>query len=106
MESTCTDRPVRRVDCVRGAARTAHSRRGDDISELELVVVSEGGDLLLNAYAVIHPRGAETAAAFADWLTRGDGRQRIERHLIEGRVAFHVWPDKCPGARPDALPCS
>jgi tungstate transport system substrate-binding protein len=74
--------------------------------QLELVVVSEGDALLLNTYAVIYPRGAETATAFADWLTRGDGRRRIESHLIEGRVAFHVWPDRCPGQRPAALPCA
>jgi tungstate transport system substrate-binding protein len=74
--------------------------------QLELVIVSEGDDLLLNTYAVIHPRDTKTAASFADWLTRGEGRRRIESHLIEGRVAFHVWPDGCPAAKPDALPCS
>lgn len=74
--------------------------------QVDLVTVSEGDDLLLNTYAVIHPRDANTAATFADWLTRGEGRQRIERHLIEGRVAFHVWPDGCPGNVPAAMPCS
>jgi tungstate transport system substrate-binding protein len=74
--------------------------------QLELLVMSEGDDLLLNTYAVVHPRDRPTAARFAGWLTRGEGRQRIDSHLIEGRVAFHVWPDRCPAARPDALPCS
>jgi tungstate transport system substrate-binding protein len=73
--------------------------------QLDLVAVSEGDDLLLNTYAVVHPRDISTAATFADWLTRGEGRRRIEGHLIEGRVAFHVWPDGCPAAHPDALPC-
>ena len=73
--------------------------------QIDLVALSEGDDLLLNTYAVIYPRGVETAATFAEWLTSGDGRQRIERHLIEGRVAFHVWPDGCPGSTPTATPC-
>jgi len=74
--------------------------------QLELLVLSEGDDLLLNTYAVVHPRDSPTATSFAEWLTRGEGRRRIDSHLIEGRVAFHVWPDRCPAARPDALPCS
>lgn len=74
--------------------------------QLELVVVSEGDDRLLNTYAVIHPRDTRTAASFADWLTRGEGRRRIESYLIEGRVAFHVWPDACPGNVPAAMPCA
>ena len=53
-----------------------------------------------------HPRDVKTAASFAAWLTRGEGRRHIERHLIEGRVAFHVRPDGCPATKPDALPCS
>jgi len=74
--------------------------------QIDLVAISEGDDLLLNTYAVIYPRDVETAATFADWLTRGEGRQLIERHRIEGRVAFHVWPDSCPGNVPTATPCS
>ena len=74
--------------------------------QIDLVAISEGDDLLLNTYAVIHPRDVETAATFADWLTRGEGRQLIERHRIEGRVAFHVWPESCPGNVPTAMPCS
>lgn len=74
--------------------------------QLDLVVLFEGDDLLLNTYAVIHPRDTKTAASFSGWLTRGEGRRRIESHLIEGHIAFHVWPDRCPAARPEALPCS
>ena len=73
--------------------------------QLDLAIVSEGDDLLLNTYAVIHPMDGETAARFAEWLTRGEGRQRIEDHRIEGRVAFQVWPEQCPGKTPDAIPC-
>jgi tungstate transport system substrate-binding protein len=74
--------------------------------QLDLVVLSEGDQRLLNTYAVIHPRDTETAARFAEWLTRGDGRQRIDDHRIEGRVAFQAWPDRCPGETPDSLPCT
>jgi tungstate transport system substrate-binding protein len=73
--------------------------------QLDLVVVSEGDPLLLNTYSVIHPRDSQLAASFANWLTRGEGRKRIEGHLIEGRQAFHVWPDSCPADKPNALPC-
>ena len=73
--------------------------------QLDLVVLSEGDDLLLNTYAVLHPGDVQSAARFAAWLTRGDGRLRIEQHLIEGRPAFRVWPLSCPGASPAALPC-
>ena len=73
--------------------------------QLDLAIVSEGDDLLLNTYAVIHPKDGETAARFAEWLTRGEGRQRIEDHRVEGRVAFQVWPEQCPGKTPDAIPC-
>ena len=73
--------------------------------QLDLVELSEGDDLLLNTYAVIHPRGVQSSARFAAWLTRGDGRARIEQHKVEGRPAFHVWPLACPGESPGAMPC-
>lgn len=73
--------------------------------QLDLAVVSDGDAVLLNSYAVIHPRGVETAARFAEWLTRGEGRQRIADHRIEGRAGFQVWPEQCPGNTPDAIPC-
>jgi tungstate transport system substrate-binding protein len=73
--------------------------------QLDLVVLSEGDDLLLNTYAVLHPRDVQPAARFAEWLTRGDGRARIEQHQVEGRTAFHVWPPACPGDAPTATPC-
>jgi tungstate transport system substrate-binding protein len=74
--------------------------------QIDLVALSEGDDLLLNTYAVIYPRAVDTAATFAEWLTRGEGRRRIDGHRIEGRVAFRVWPDACPGDQPSALPCT
>ena len=74
--------------------------------QLELVVVSEGDPLLLNTYSVIHPRDRKLAASFANWLTRGEGRERIGSHLIDGRQAFHVWPESCPDSKPDAPPCT
>lgn len=74
--------------------------------QIDLVTLLAGDDLLLNTYALVFPRASEAAAQFADWLTRGDGRQRIADHRIEGRVAFHVWPESCPDTEPDDLPCT
>ena len=95
--------------------RQAHEKRAYALTDeatwwqmqrqLDLFVVSEGDERLLNTYAVIHPRDAETAARFSEWLTRGEGRQRIGDHRIEGRAAFQVWPERCAGKTPDALPC-
>jgi tungstate transport system substrate-binding protein len=95
--------------------RHAHEKRAYTLTDeatfwqlqrqVDLVVVSEGDALLLNTYAVIHPRAAETAARFSEWLTRGEGRQRIGDHRIEGRAAFQPWPEGCAGRTPDALPC-
>lgn len=73
--------------------------------QLDLVVLSEGDELLLNTYAVIHPRDSETGGVFAEWLTTGEGRRLIEGHRIAGRAAFHVWPASCPADSPNALPC-
>jgi len=64
---------------------------------LKLVVLFEGGPLLLNTYAaVFDPNGprATDAAALAQWLSDGAGRQRIERYRIAGNVqAFRAWPE-------------
>jgi tungstate transport system substrate-binding protein len=96
--------------------RQAHEKQAYTLSDeatywqlqrqLDLVVVAAGDDLLLNTYAVIHPRDIDDAARFAEWLTRGDGRSHIDAHVIEGRVAFHVWPVSCPDATPAAVPCA
>ncbi len=73
--------------------------------QLDLAVVFENDPLLLNTYAVIHPAGIAAAGAFADWLTRGAGRQLIAGYRVADRVAFAVWPVDCPGDAPDVLPC-
>jgi tungstate transport system substrate-binding protein len=95
--------------------RQAHERQAYTLTDeatfwqlqrqVDLVVLSAGDDLLVNTYAVVHPRGAGTAAVFAEWLTRGEGRTRIEDHLIDGRVAFSVWPEGCADDAPAAMPC-
>jgi tungstate transport system substrate-binding protein len=60
---------------------------------------------LLNTYAVIHPRHDDIAASFADWLTRREGREVIDRFTVAGRPAFILWPVGCPDTRPDAGVC-
>ena len=63
---------------------------------LKLKVVFEGGSLLLNTYAVIFdqqgPRATE-AAAFAEWLSDGAGREVIDRYRGKGKgQPFRSWP--------------
>jgi tungstate transport system substrate-binding protein len=71
---------------------------------IELAILVEGDPVLLNTYAVIHD-GSLPAAAFAEWLSTGDGRRRMADHQVAGRPAFTVWPASCPGDRPASLPC-
>ena len=75
-------------------------------SHLSLVVVFDQDARLVNTYAVVFPRDNELAAAFADWLIRGDGRQRVADYRVQGRTAFGVWPLACPSSTPDAQPCA
>ena len=72
--------------------------------QLRLVAFTIGDGKLLNTYAVIHRQDVH-AARFADWLLKGDGRERIGEFQIEGRTAFAIWPQSCPGLTPDAVPC-
>jgi tungstate transport system substrate-binding protein len=74
-------------------------------ARLNLVVLVEGDALLVNTYAAVFLPRKPTAASFADWLTRGDGRQRIADYRVQGRSAFTVWPLACPSNAPDAQPC-
>jgi|SRR5688572_16622864 len=75
---------------------------------LDLKIVFEGDPFLLNTYAVIYDPGGEktkSAAAFADWLTEGEGRLEIERFRVSGGiVAFTVWPLDRPRGHPDDTP--
>lgn len=97
------------------ALRHAQERQGYTLSDeatfwqmerqLDLVVLFRSDARLLNTYAVIHPRNNQTAGAFAEWLSRGGGRERIERYQIQGRVAFTVWPRSCPDNTPALPPC-
>ena len=56
--------------------------------ELELEMVYQGDERLRNVYAVVHPRDDSGAAAFADWLVSGGGRDRIGAFAIRGRRMF------------------
>ena len=96
------------------ALRHADERRAYTLSDeatfwqfernLQLVVLVEGDERLLNTYALVSPASA-AAAVFAEWLTSGDGRQRMAAFTVAGRRAFTVWPNGCPGTTPAATPC-
>jgi tungstate transport system substrate-binding protein len=77
-------------------------------SRLSLVVVFEGGELLLNTYAVIVPSSGPfqvEATAFADWLSDGKGRDVIDQFRIASDLrAFSVWPLESPRHDPAAVP--
>lgn len=75
---------------------------------LALKIVFEGDPFLLNTYAVIYDPDGEksrSAAAFADWLSEGEGRLAVERFRVSGGiVAFTVWPLDRPRTHPDDTP--
>jgi tungstate transport system substrate-binding protein len=73
--------------------------------DITLKVMVEGDPLLLNTYAVIW-ESDPIAAAFADWLSRAEGRRLMSEHRVAGRSAFTVGPASCPGDAPERLPCA
>lgn len=98
------------------ALRHAHERRGYTLSDeatfgqmarqVDLVPLYGGDARLLNTYAVVYGPDSEGAAAFAEWLTRGDGRRRIGEYRVgDGGAAFTPWPAGCPDDDVRALPC-
>ncbi len=97
------------------ALRQTHERRAYTLSDeatfwqmapqLDLVVLFAGDARLVNTYAVVHPAGNPSAELFAEWLTRGDGRERLEAYRIKGRVAYTAWPVGCPNHQPIEQPC-
>lgn len=62
--------------------------------------------MAFNSDAVLLWANDAVATRFADWLTRGDGRERIAGYRIQGRSAFRVWPLGCPSTAPASLPCT
>jgi tungstate transport system substrate-binding protein len=73
--------------------------------QLDLTVVLERDPRLVNTYAVVYARHNDKAARFAQWLTRGAGRQRVGDFRVQGRPAFTLWPGGCPDEQPQNLPC-
>ena len=73
--------------------------------QLDLVAFTIGDGRLLNTYAVVHPQSDARAEMLAEWLLNGGGRKRIAEFQIEGRAAFTIWPQSCPGLSPNAQPC-
>lgn len=72
---------------------------------LDLAVLFDSDARLVNSYAVVFPPNRPRAAGFAEWLERGDGRQRMADYRVQKRAAFTVWPLGCPSAVPDSQPC-
>ena len=73
--------------------------------QLDLVSLFERDARLLNTYAVVHPRNHDHARRFADWISHGEGRERVAAYRIQGRVAFTVWPAGCAAGQPTLPPC-
>jgi tungstate transport system substrate-binding protein len=98
------------------ALRHAQERQGYTLSDeatfwqlerqVDLVTLFAGDPRLLNTYAVVYPRGNRSAESFAEWLTHGAGRERIDAYRVRDRVAFTVWPRSCPDTTPAAQPCT
>jgi tungstate transport system substrate-binding protein len=82
------------------ALRHADEARGYTLSDaatfrqlersVGLAVLFEGDAALRNDYSVVHARANARAAAFAEWLTRGAGRDLIASYRIDGRPVFIV----------------
>jgi tungstate transport system substrate-binding protein len=78
-------------------------------ADLRLAILYEGGPELLNTYA-IYIRAAATgaerhaAAALADWLADGGGRQLVADFRADGRAVFHVWPAGISRSQPTDRP--
>lgn len=81
---------------------------GQVSSRLTLAILFEGGEHLLNTYAVVvDPAGARSrdARLFAEWLTTGTGRDLVAGYRVgNGIAAFHVWPASRPRSNPRDLP--
>lgn len=73
-------------------------------ASLRLRVLFEGGNRLINTYAVITGAHPETARAFARWLTTGRGRDVIHSYRVRGVGVFRVWPDDRPRNDPANAP--
>jgi tungstate transport system substrate-binding protein len=74
-------------------------------AQLEVRVLFANHEQLLNTYALVYAPGVPQAVMFAEWLSDGAGRRRLETYTVAGATAFFVWPQNCPAARPDARPC-
>jgi tungstate transport system substrate-binding protein len=72
---------------------------------LQLAQLAAGDPLLLNIYAVIYRPENKVAAAFAEWLSDGAGRELMGAFQIAGRSAFTLWPRNCPRDNASAQPC-
>lgn len=74
---------------------------------LDSTIVFEGGEQLLNTYAVLFDpaaSAAQDARQFANWLTEGRGRLVTGGYRIGGTQAFTPWPAGRARGSPADLP--
>ena len=96
---------LRHADEINGYALSDEATFRQLQPQLDLVAFTIGDARLLNTYAVIHQQSDARAEMLAEWLVNGGGRRRIAEFQIDGRAAFTIWPQSCPGLSPDAQPC-
>ncbi len=73
--------------------------------QLSLRSFPSNDPLLMNTYALLYRSGDAGAQALGRWLSQDNGRQIIQNYRVQERAPFTVWPDGCPGATPEAMPC-
>ncbi len=96
---------LRHADEIRGYTLSDEATFWQLGPDLDLIILYQGDARLLNTYAVVDARRNAAAQIFGEWLTKGDGRNRMASFTAQGRTVFWVWPDHCPAGRPDDKPC-
>jgi tungstate transport system substrate-binding protein len=71
---------------------TDRATLAQNASSVGLRVLFEGGERLLNTYAVIYDSRASGPHAFAEWLISGKGRDVIAGYRVSGVAVFTPWP--------------
>jgi tungstate transport system substrate-binding protein len=95
---------LRIADQTNAYTLTDRATFAQNASSLRIRMLFEGGTRLLNTYAVITGVHKGTAPAFADWLTKGRGREVIRGYRIRGTAVFTPWPQQQLRNDPAAIP--
>jgi tungstate transport system substrate-binding protein len=69
-------------------------------AQLQLRALFSRDPMLVNPYAVLYRRDTPAAAALAEWLIGGNGREATALFAIDGTQVFQVWPRGCPNGQP------